>query len=91
VWERYIQVGRPTPLIRAKRLEEYLDAPVRIYLKMEGYMYTGSHKVNSALAWVYYALRDGARFVTTETGAGSGGRLCLLRRLSSGLRLMCSW
>jgi tryptophan synthase beta chain len=59
VWERYIQVGRPTPLIRAKRLEEYLDAPVRIYLKMEGYTYTGSHKVNSALAWVYYALRMG--------------------------------
>ena len=91
VWERYIQVGRPTPLIRARRLEEYLDAPVRIYLKMEGYKYTGSHKVNSALAWVYYALRDGARFVTTETGLGSGVRLCLLRRLSSGLRLMCSW
>jgi tryptophan synthase beta chain len=72
VWERYIQVGRPTPLIRAKRLEEHLDAPVRIYLKMEGYMYTGSHKVNSALAWVCYALRDGAEFVTTETGAGQG-------------------
>jgi tryptophan synthase beta chain len=70
VQERYIQVGRPTPLIRAKRLEEYLDAPVRIYLKMEGYTYTGSHKVNSALAWVCYALRDGAKFVTTETGAG---------------------
>jgi len=73
VRERYIQVGRPTPLIRAKRLEEYLDAPVRIYLKMEGYTYTGSHKVNSALAWVYYALRDGAKFVTTETGAGQWG------------------
>jgi tryptophan synthase beta chain len=51
VRERYIQVGRPTPLIRAKRLEEYLDAPVSIYLKMEGYTYTGSHKINSALAW----------------------------------------
>ncbi|WP_291764465.1 TrpB-like pyridoxal phosphate-dependent enzyme [Caldivirga sp. UBA161] len=73
VRERYLQVGRPTPLIRARRFEEYLDAPVKIYLKMEGYTYTGSHKVNSALAWVYYALKDGARLVTTETGAGQWG------------------
>ncbi len=73
VRERYLQVGRPTPLIRARRFEEYLDAPVKIYLKMEGYTYTGSHKVNSALAWVYYALKDGAKFVTTETGAGQWG------------------
>ncbi|ABW01821.1 TrpB-like pyridoxal phosphate-dependent enzyme [Caldivirga maquilingensis] len=73
VRERYIQVGRPTPLIRARRFEEYLDAPVKIYLKMEGYTYTGSHKINSALAWVYYALKDGARLVTTETGAGQWG------------------
>ncbi len=40
---------------------------------MEGYTYTGSHKINSALAWVYYALKDGAKFVTTETGAGQWG------------------
>ncbi|MFP3258667.1 MAG: TrpB-like pyridoxal phosphate-dependent enzyme [Caldivirga sp.] len=73
VRERYLQVGRPTPLIRARRFEEYLDAPVKIYLKMEGYTYTGSHKVNSALAWVYYALKDGASLVTTETGAGQWG------------------
>ncbi len=73
VLERYFQVGRPTPLIRAKRFEEYLNAPVKIYLKMEGYTYTGSHKINSALAWVYYALKDGAKFVTTETGAGQWG------------------
>jgi len=73
VLERYPQVGRPTPLVRAKRFEEYLNAPVKIYLKMEGYTYTGSHKINSALAWVYYALKDNARFVTTETGAGQWG------------------
>ncbi|MGC9136472.1 TrpB-like pyridoxal phosphate-dependent enzyme [Caldivirga sp.] len=73
VRERYLQVGRPTPLIRARRFEEYLNAPVKIYLKMEGYTYTGSHKVNSALAWVYYALKDGANLVTTETGAGQWG------------------
>ncbi|MGC8696694.1 MAG: TrpB-like pyridoxal phosphate-dependent enzyme [Conexivisphaera sp.] len=73
VRERYLQVGRPTPLIRARRLEEYLGAPLRIYLKMEGYNYAGSHKSNSAIPWVYYALRDGASLVTTETGAGQWG------------------
>ncbi|MFB6470347.1 MAG: TrpB-like pyridoxal phosphate-dependent enzyme [Vulcanisaeta sp. AZ3] len=73
VLERYLQVGRPTPLLRARKFEEYLDAPIKIYLKMEGYTYTGSHKVNSALAWVYYALQDNAKFVTTETGAGQWG------------------
>ncbi|TRN00055.1 TrpB-like pyridoxal phosphate-dependent enzyme, partial [Sulfolobus sp. F1] len=71
--ERYLQVGRPTPIIRAKRLEEYLGNVVKIYLKMESYTYTGSHKINSALAHVYYATQDGANFVTTETGAGQWG------------------
>ncbi|AOL15510.1 TrpB-like pyridoxal-phosphate dependent enzyme [Sulfolobus sp. A20] len=73
VLERYLQVGRPTPIIRAKRLEEYLGNVVKIYLKMESYTYTGSHKINSALAHVYYATQDGANFVTTETGAGQWG------------------
>ncbi len=93
VLERYLQVGRPTPLIRAKRFEEYLNAPVKIYLKMEGYTYTGSHKINSALAWVYYALKDGgAKFVTTETGAGQwGGSAVALAPHYLRLRPMYSW
>ncbi|MBP1448614.1 MAG: pyridoxal-phosphate dependent enzyme, partial [Thermoproteus sp.] len=73
VRERYIQVGRPTPLVRFKRFEERLGGWLKIYAKMEGYTYTGSHKVNSAIPWVYYALQDGAKFVTTETGAGQWG------------------
>ncbi|MCY0859189.1 MAG: TrpB-like pyridoxal phosphate-dependent enzyme [Sulfolobaceae archaeon] len=73
VLERYLQVGRPTPIIRAKRLEEFFGNVVKIYLKMEAYTYTGSHKINSALAHVYYATQDNAKFVTTETGAGQWG------------------
>ncbi|MEM0363307.1 MAG: TrpB-like pyridoxal phosphate-dependent enzyme [Sulfolobaceae archaeon] len=73
VLERYLQVGRPTPIIRAKRLEEYLGNSIKIFLKMESYTYTGSHKINSALAHVYYAKLDDAKFVTTETGAGQWG------------------
>ncbi len=91
VLERYLQVGRPTPLIRARRFEEYLNAPVRIYLKMEGYTYTGSHKINSALAWVYYALKDGAKFVTTETGAGQWALPLPWPPPCLRLRPTCSW
>jgi tryptophan synthase beta chain len=71
--ERYLQVGRPTPIIRAKRLEEKFDNMIKIYMKMESYTYTGSHKINSALAHVYYSKNDNARFVSTETGAGQWG------------------
>ncbi|NON63068.1 TrpB-like pyridoxal phosphate-dependent enzyme [Acidianus sp. RZ1] len=73
VLERYLQVNRPTPIIRAKRLEEYLGGNLRIYLKMEAFTYTGSHKINSALAHVFFAKQDGANFVSTETGAGQWG------------------
>ncbi len=73
IYEKYMQIGRPTPIIRAKKLEEYLGNSVRIYLKMESYTYSGSHKINSALAHVYFATEDNAKFVSTETGAGQWG------------------
>ncbi len=71
--ELYVKVGRPTPLIRANRFEELFDGWLRIYLKMESYTYSGSHKINSALAHVYFAKKDNAKFVSTETGAGQWG------------------
>ena len=71
--EKYMQIGRPTPIIRAKKLEEYLGGNIKIFLKMESYTYSGSHKINSALAHVYYAQQEGAKFVSTETGAGQWG------------------
>lgn len=71
--ELYFQIGRPTPIIRAKRLERYLNAPIEIYMKMEGYTFSGSHKINSALVQAYYSKKEGVDLVTTETGAGQWG------------------
>src|SRR2546428_687705 len=50
IQELYRQAGRPRPLIRARRLEERLRTPARLYYKTEFYSPTGSHKVNTALA-----------------------------------------
>ncbi|MBE2899956.1 TrpB-like pyridoxal phosphate-dependent enzyme [Methanothermobacter thermautotrophicus] len=69
----YKMIGRPTPLFRAKGLEEMLDTPARIYYKREDYSPTGSHKLNTAIAQAYYAREDGAERLTTETGAGQWG------------------
>ncbi len=71
--ELYFQVGRPTPVIRARRLEKHFDAPLEIYMKMEGYTFSGSHKINSALAQAFYSKQEGISLVTTETGAGQWG------------------
>ncbi|MCE4610685.1 MAG: TrpB-like pyridoxal phosphate-dependent enzyme, partial [Desulfurococcales archaeon] len=75
VREAYRRSGRPTPLYRAEGFERALGVSgrVRIYFKYEGVLPTGSHKVNTAIPQVYYALEDGAREVVTETGAGQWG------------------
>jgi len=64
---------RPTPLIRARRLEEALGTPARIYYKYEGVSPAGSHKPNTAVPQVYYNKKDGTKRLTTETGAGQWG------------------
>lgn len=64
---------RPTPLIRARFLEKELDTPAEIYYKFEGNNTSGSHKLNSAAAQVYYAKKEGLKNLTTETGAGQWG------------------
>ncbi|AAT42931.1 TrpB-like pyridoxal phosphate-dependent enzyme [Picrophilus oshimae] len=71
--DKYIQIGRPTPLIRAKNLEKYLDYGGKIFFKFEGATATGSHKINTAIAQAYYAMNENANGVTTETGAGQWG------------------
>jgi len=73
VREQYIRIGRPTPLYRAKRLEEYLKTPAKIFFKREDVTPTGSHKLNTALAQAYYAVQEGTGRLTTETGAGQWG------------------
>ena len=64
---------RPSPLCRAYNLEKYLDTPAKIYFKFEGNNTSGSHKLNSAVAQVYYAKKQGLKGLTTETGAGQWG------------------
>ncbi len=81
--ERYIEIPeevldiyklwRPTPLIRAYRLEKALDTPAKIFYKYEGVSPAGSHKLNTAVAQAYYAKKDGIKRFTTETGAGQWG------------------
>ena len=69
----YYKMYRPSPLMRAYRLEEALQTPAKIYYKFEGNNTSGSHKLNSAIAQAYYAKKQGLKGVTTETGAGQWG------------------
>ncbi|HYR64211.1 MAG TPA: TrpB-like pyridoxal phosphate-dependent enzyme [Actinomycetota bacterium] len=64
---------RPSPLHRARRLEEHLGTPARIYYKYEGVSPAGSHKPNTAIAQAYYNKAEGVRRLATETGAGQWG------------------
>ena len=69
----FYRMVRPSPLIRAYYLEKMLDTPAEIYYKFEGTNTSGSHKLNSAAAQVYYAKKQGLTKLTTETGAGQWG------------------
>jgi tryptophan synthase beta chain len=64
---------RPTPLLRARRLERFLDTPAHIYYKYEGGSPTGSHKPNTAVPQAYYNREEGVSRLATETGAGQWG------------------
>src|SRR5512143_3868610 len=90
--ERYIEIPeevreiyklyRPTPLIRAKRLEKALGTPAHIYFKYEGASPVGSHKPNTAIPQAFYNKAAGTKAMTTETGAGQWG---------SALAMACSF
>ena len=69
----FYKMYRPSPLVHATFLEKALDTPARIFYKFEGNNTSGSHKLNSAIAQVYYAKQQGLKGVTTETGAGQWG------------------
>jgi tryptophan synthase beta chain len=64
---------RPSPLYRARRLEQALQTPARIYYKYEGVSPAGSHKPNTAVAQAFYNKEAGIQRITTETGAGQWG------------------
>jgi hypothetical protein len=90
--ERYIEIPepvreiyklwRPTPLMRAVRLEKALDTPAHIYYKYEGVSPVGSHKPNTAVPQAFYNKEAGTKALTTETGAGQWG---------SALAMACSF
>ncbi|MEU6642448.1 TrpB-like pyridoxal phosphate-dependent enzyme [Saccharomonospora sp. NPDC046836] len=81
--ERYIDIPgevldvyglwRPSPLFRARRLEQALGTPARIYYKYEGVSPVGSHKPNTAVPQAFYNAAEGVTRLTTETGAGQWG------------------
>ncbi|WP_068429392.1 TrpB-like pyridoxal phosphate-dependent enzyme [Piscicoccus intestinalis] len=81
--QRYIEIPaavreiyalwRPSPLVRARRLERALGTKARIYYKYEGVSPAGSHKPNTAVAQAYYNAAEGITRLTTETGAGQWG------------------
>jgi tryptophan synthase beta chain len=64
---------RPTPLLRAARLERALQTPAHIYYKYEGVSPAGSHKPNTAIPQAYYNKLAGTKRLATETGAGQWG------------------
>jgi len=64
---------RPTPVYRARALEEMLDTPAKIYYKSEHVSPVGSHKLNTALAQAYFNKQEGVKRLATETGAGQWG------------------
>lgn len=90
--ERYIEIPeevreiyklyRPTPLLRARRLEKALGTPAHIYYKNEGVSPAGSHKPNTAIPQAFFNKIAGTKALTTETGAGQWG---------SALSLACSF
>jgi tryptophan synthase beta chain len=81
--ERYVEIPepvrevyalwRPTPLLRAVRLERALDTPAHIYYKYEGASPAGSHKPNTAVPQAYFNKLAGTERLATETGAGQWG------------------
>jgi tryptophan synthase beta chain len=68
-----LRLWRPTPLVRAERLEKMLDTPARIYFKDESVSPAGSHKPNTAVPQAFYNKQEGINRLTTETGAGQWG------------------
>lgn len=68
-----LRLWRPSPLYRARRLEQALNTPAKIYYKNEAVSPAGSHKPNTAVAQAYYNKQAGIKRLTTETGAGQWG------------------
>jgi tryptophan synthase beta chain len=68
-----LRLWRPTPLVRAVRLERALGTPARIYFKDESVSPAGSHKPNTAVPQAFFNAQEGVTRLSTETGAGQWG------------------
>jgi tryptophan synthase beta chain len=80
------RLWRPSPLYRARRLEQALGTPARIYYKYEGVSPAGSHKPNTAVPQAYYNKLAGIKRIATETGAGQWGSAMALACQMFGLQ-----
>lgn len=80
-----LRLWRPTPLVRATRLEAALGTPARIYYKDESGSPAGSHKPNTAVPQAFYNRQEGVRRLSTETGAGQWGSAIALAAALFGL------
>jgi tryptophan synthase beta chain len=63
--------GRPTPVTECARLSEELG--VRLLLKREDLLHTGSHKLNNVVGQGLLTVRMGKHRLIAETGAGQHG------------------
>ncbi len=79
------RLWRPSPLYRARRLEQALGTPAHIYYKYEGVSPAGSHKPNTAVPQAYYNKIGGTKRIATETGAGQWGSSIALAAKMFGL------
>jgi tryptophan synthase beta chain len=64
-------VGRPSPVTESTRLSEHLG--LRLLLKREDLVHTGSHKVNNVVGQALLARRMGKKMLIADTGAGQHG------------------
>jgi tryptophan synthase beta chain len=83
-----LRLWRPTPLVRATRLEKALGTPARIYYKDESVSPAGSHKPNTAVPQAFYNKAEGISRLSTETGAGQWGSALAFASALFGLECM---
>ncbi|MGH9153680.1 MAG: TrpB-like pyridoxal phosphate-dependent enzyme [Acidimicrobiales bacterium] len=83
-----LRLWRPTPLVRATRLEGALGTPARIYFKDESVSPAGSHKPNTAVPQAFYNKAEGTTRLATETGAGQWGSALAFAGALFGLETM---
>ena len=86
------RLWRPTPLYRARRLEQALGTPAHIYYKYEGVSPAGSHKPNTAVPQAYANAQAGVQASSRPRPApASGARRWRSRARCSAWSARSSW